>query len=167
MKKQVIVYLKRNELITTDQSAYLEYHNTNTAWHKVIDDWLYNMADELFTAICSFDIKKCFDTIDHEIILKKMEYYGFQIHTIEWFKSYLLNKQQLVSCHDELSSKSTLETGVPQGSVLGPILFIVYVNDLNRHIHLGACNLYADDTLVYCAANSIDKLQEGIQECVT
>ena len=96
-----------------------------------------------------------------------MEYYGFQTHTIEWFKSYILNKQQLVSCHNELSSKSTLETGVPQGSVLGLILFLVYVNDLNRHIHFGACNLYADDTLVYCAANSIDKLQEGIQECVT
>ena len=167
VKKQVVVYLQRNELITIDQSAYLKYHNTNTALHKVIDDWLYNMADGLFTEICSFDINKCFDTIDHEIILKKMEYYGFQTHTIEWFKSYLLNRPQFVSCHNELSSKSTLETGLPQGSVLGPILFLVYVNDLNRHIHLGACNLYADDTLVYCAANSIDKLQEGIQECVT
>ena len=76
-----------------------------------------------------------------------VEYFGFQTHTIEWFKSYLLNRQQLVSCHNEPSSKSTLETGVPQGSVLGPILFIVYVNDLNRHIHLGSCNIYADDTL--------------------
>ena len=125
------------------------------------------MADGLFTAICSFDIKKYFNVIDHEIILKKIEYYDFQTHTIEWFKSCLLNRQQLVACHNELSSKSTLETGVPQESVLGPIIFIVYVNDLNRHIHLGACNLYADDTLVYCSANSIDKLQEGIQECVT
>ena len=98
VKKQVVVYLQRNELITIDQSAYLEYHNTNTALHKVIDDWLYNMADGLFTAICYFDIKKCFDNIDHEIILKKMECYGFQTHTIEWFKSYLLNRQQIVSC---------------------------------------------------------------------
>ena len=65
VKKQVVVYLQHNELITIDQSAYLEYHNTNTALHKVIDDWLYNKADGLFTAICSFDIKKCFDTIDH------------------------------------------------------------------------------------------------------
>ena len=53
-----------------------------TALVKVIDDWLYNMADGLFTAICSFDIRKCFDNIDREILLKKMEYYGFQIHTL-------------------------------------------------------------------------------------
>ena len=70
MKKQVVVYLQRNELTTIAQSAFLEYHNTNTALHKVIDDWLYNMADGLFTAICSFDSKKCFNTIDHEIIRK-------------------------------------------------------------------------------------------------
>ena len=62
MKKQAVVYLQSNEIITIDESAYLEYHNTQTALHKVIDNWFYNMADRLFTAICSFDIKKCFDT---------------------------------------------------------------------------------------------------------
>ena len=62
VKKQAVVYLQSNEIITIDESAYLEYHNTQTALHKVIDNWFYNMADRLFTAICSFDIKKCFDT---------------------------------------------------------------------------------------------------------
>ena len=73
-------------------------------------------------------------------------------------RAYLLNSQQLVSCHNELSGKRQLNIGIPQGSVLGPILFLLYVKDINMHIDLGASNLYADDTLVYCSANTINEL---------
>ena len=118
-------YVERNALITVDQSAYREGHNTQTALHKVLDDWYYNIADGLLTSVCSFDIKKCFDTINHSILFKKMEKYGFASDTADWFRSYLLNRQQLVSCHNKLSGKRQLNIGVPQGSVLGPILFLI------------------------------------------
>ena len=73
----------------------------------------------------------------------------------------LSNKKQIVKCHNEISQMCDIHIGVPQGSVLGPILFILYVNDINQHVHIGAaCNLYADDTLVYCSANNVDTLQE-------
>ena len=96
-----------------------------------------------------------------------MEKYGFHTNNVELFRSYLLNRQQLVSCHNELSYKCQLDIGVPQGSVLGPVLFVLYVNYFNQHIGVGACNLYADDTLVYCTSNNATTLQECTQKCVS
>ena len=166
VKVQVMDYLETNHLITVDQSAYLKQHNTQTALHKVVDDWLYNMSDGILTGVCSFDITKCFDTINHSILMRKMIYYGFQNNDIKWFQSYLHNREQIVSCHNQLSGKCKLDIGVPQGSVLGPLLFLIYVNDINRHVHLGTCNLYADDTLIYCTGNSIVELNNTMQKCV-
>ena len=162
-----MVYLEINYLISIDQSAYRQQHNTQTALHRVIDDWLCNMSDGNLTAVCSFDITQCFDTINHSILLKKMEYYGLQSENIKWFKSYLNEREQMVSCHNTLSGKSTISIGVPQGSVLGPLLFLIYVNDINRHVHLGACNWYADDTLVYCSGSTMSELKHNIQQCVS
>ena len=125
------------------------------------------MSDGNLTAVCSFDITKCFDTINHSILLRKMEYYGLQSENIKWFKSYLNEREQMVSCHNTVSGKSTISIGVPQGSVLGPLLFLIYVNDINRHVHLGACNLYADDTLVYCNGSTMSELKHNIQQCVS
>ncbi len=72
-------YLGVNNLITSDQSAYRNQHNTQTALHRVVDDWLYNISDgNLKTGVCSFDITKCFDTINHAIRLTKMSFYGFK-----------------------------------------------------------------------------------------
>ena len=114
-----------HDMLIVDKSAYRERHNTQTALHKVLDDWYYDIADGLLTSVCSFDINKCFDTINHFILFKKMEKYGFASDTANWFWSYLLDRQQLVSCHNKLSGKRQLNIGVPQGSVLRPILFLL------------------------------------------
>ena len=80
-----MVYIEINYHITNDQSAYRQQLNTQTALHRVIDDWLCNTSDVNITAVCSFHITTCFDTINHSILLKKMEYYGLQSENIKWF----------------------------------------------------------------------------------
>ena len=125
VKLQLMSCLESNKLITSDQWTYMTQHNTQTALHKVIDDWLYNMSDGNLTGVRSFDITKCFDTINHAILIKKFEFYGFDQCDIKWFKSYLHKREQLVSCHNQLSGKCELQIGVPQGSVLGPLSFLI------------------------------------------
>ena len=159
-------YLEINNLITIDQSAYMRQHNTQTALHRVVDDWLYNMSDGNLTGACSFDITKCFDTIDHSILLRKMQFYGFQSEDVLWFQSYLHEREQIESCQNHSSDKCKLRIGVPQGSVLGPLLFLIYINDINRNVYLGSCNLYADDTLVYCTGKNTTELRSNMQKCV-
>ena len=102
---QVVIYLESSNVLTSDQSAYRAQHSTQTALHKVVDDCLYNITDGLHTTVCSFDIPKCFDTINHSILCKKIEKYGFHEDDIDLFRSYLSNRKQIVKCHNEISHK--------------------------------------------------------------
>ena len=112
-------------LLTSGQSANRAQLSTQTALHKVADDWLYNITYGLHTTVCSFDIRKCFDTINHSILCKKMETYGFHEYDIDLFRSYLSNRKQIVQCHNDISDMCDIYIGVPQGSLLGPILFLL------------------------------------------
>ena len=114
--------------------------------------------------MCSLDIRKCFDTIDHKILLKKLLRYGIKDISAQWFTSYLSNRSQYVKCKGDISPKYDVPIGVPQGSVLGPILFSIFVNDISSHVYPCAVNLYADDTLLYCNGNNIIEASEKLQQ---
>ena len=91
IKLQVMGYLEVNNLITSDQSAYRYQHNTQTALHRVVDDWLDNVSDGNLTGVCSFDITKCFDTINHAILLKKISFYRFNDHLLINLKDHFFD----------------------------------------------------------------------------
>ena len=101
------------------------------------------------------DLSKAFDTIDHEILIKKLNFYGIRGRALEWFKSYLCNRKQYVLFQGNKSEMASITHGVPQGSILGPLLFIIYINDLHKCLKTSKPILYADDTTLFNSADNI------------
>ena len=106
------------------------------------------------------DLQKAFDTVDHEILLSKLDYYGIRGISNNWFKSYLSNRKQFVSINGYDSVLAEIKCGVPQGSVLGPLLFLLYINDLNQAIKFCKVRHFADDTNLLYLGKSIKKLNK-------
>ena len=167
VQRQLLDYLLSRDLIVIDQSAYRPMHNTQTALHRVVDSWIDNINDGLLTGVCLLDIRKCFDTINHNLLKEKLSYYGVTGTEHSWFADYLDNRSQIVFHNQSVSEKSNVSIGVPQGSVLGPILFMLFVNDISQNCNVGVCNLYADDTIVYCDATTVSDVERKLQACVS
>ena len=104
------------------------------------------------------DLAKAFDTVDHGILISKLEHYGIRGNTLNLFKSYLSNRTQYVMCNMSASSLQTITHGVPQGSILGPVLFLLYINDIVRTSSFFNFLLYADDSNIYASGHSINHL---------
>ena len=127
-------------------------------WRKTSDEGKY-------TAVVSLDLSKAFDSIDHSILLIKLQSLGFQQSAINLIKNYLTNRKQAVKVKNVLSDWSNIKYGVPQGTILGPLLFTLYVNDMSDYIQ---CNYtqYADDTLLYTAEKQLeDAILKLSQNC--
>ena len=150
--KQIDEYLNKNNLKGNFQSAYKRKHSTETALVKVQSD-LLNAADEgKLSLLALLDLSSAFDTIDHRILLKRLELsFGIKGTVLKWFESYMSNRTQSVSIDGNKSNPSILHFGVPQSSVLGPILFSLYSQPVHDIIndHLFNNHIYADDTQLY------------------
>lgn len=144
--KQLTNFLHKNKVIFLYQFGFREKHSAGLALIEIIDHIKECLDKGNYVLGLYLDLQKAFDTIDHSILLGKLNHYGVRGHSLSFFKSYLTNRQQFVYCNGEASKLQTLSHGVPQGSVLGPLLFLIYINDINNCTSDSEFRLLADDT---------------------
>ena len=121
-----------------------------------------NMDNRLLNGVIFLDFKKAFDWVDHEILLKKLFLYGTTTRTLEWFRSYFSNRIQICEIGQSLSGRRTIRCGAPQGSNLGPLLFLVYINDLPRCLSHSFTSTFADDTNLTINRSSVDEVKNKL-----
>ena len=127
---QLYQYLNDNCFINSNQSGFRELHSTVICLLKNTDDWYNGLDTGNLAGMVFVDLKKAFDTVDHQILCRKLESYGVLLRELAWFGSYLSNRVQYCRVNDVESQSENIDIGVPQGSCLGPLLFLVYIYDL-------------------------------------
>ena len=149
---QLTAYIDTNELFADFQSGYRKVHSCETAVTKIHNDILMMVDKKKNVVLLLLDLSAAFDTINHKLLLNKLtSMYGINGSVLGWFKSYLTNRSFKVAVNRSTSSSCWLEIGVPQGSILGPLLFILYTKDIEKIVtkYGFSVHLYADDTQVY------------------
>ena len=127
------------------------------------DSWLNAIDRGEMIGVVLVDFKKAFDLVDHDILLTKLKSYGINNETLHWFKSYLSHRQQQVSISNTKSSFRPISCGVPQGSILGPLLFLLFINDLPLYTSNVFIDMYADDTTLYYIHTSQETIERNLQ----
>jgi len=127
--KQLLNHLDTSQLLPRLQSAYRSKHSTETDLVKVLSDILLAIDTGDLAALVLLDLSAAFDTVDHAILLRRLETFGLGGTALHWFESYLVGRRQLVCTPATFSSPTVIECSVPQGSVFGPILFLLYIAD--------------------------------------
>ena len=155
-------YLNENNLLTSCQSGFRSLHSTLTALIETTNNWSFNIDDGLLNGVVFIDLQKAFDTIDHSILVRKLCNYGIDQTSLRWFRSYLSDRTQKCSVNGHLSNAASVSCGVPQGSNLGPLLFLIYINDLPNCLSVASPNMFADDTNITVAADSLTELENKI-----
>ena len=155
---QVYKYLNDNKLLSKYQSGFRPMHSTLTALIDITDNWYVNIDDGLTNAILFIDLKKAFDAIDHEILLSKLELYGFKGASLKLFRDYLSDRTQVTVINDVNSETSFINCGVPQGSILAPLPFLLYIIDLPNCKLLSEVRMYADETNLTFASKDSEEL---------
>ena len=156
---QTNAFLKGNNLLYNYQSGFRTNHSTNLCLSFLTDKILKGFDEGLLTGMILIDLQKAFDTINHEILFKKLKAMGFSEGCITWFQSYLSERIFFISIENLLSDYGRISCGVPQGSILGPLLFLIYVNDMPQAVNSNLL-LYADDSCLMFQHKDVEEIEK-------
>ena len=165
---KLMSYLDDYSLLHKNQSGFRKGHSTESALICMTDSWLKTINEGKLVGCAIIDFWKALDLVDHQLVLKKLRHYKFSTSTLSWFQSYLYNRTQQVVINNSCSISGDVLCGVPQGSILGPLLFLLFINDLPlslKDIHLFV-DLYADDTTLYSTNLEKDVLEANLQNAL-
>ena len=157
--KKQLIYCPHGDTKCTEggQSAYREFHSTETALCSIVSDLLEYMDNGKYAILILLDLSAAFNTVDHKLLIDDLMYAGVEGMALNWFKSYLENRSYHVKINGTKSERRTLQRGVPQGSVLGPVLFLIYTIELAWILkqHSVKFKMFADDTQFYFIINTV------------
>ena len=151
-------------IFSPNMSGFLKGHSCATALIKLTDDWRRALDEKKEAGVVAIDLSKAFDCICHNLLLAKLKAYGLQEPALQLLRSFLHDRKQRVICNNTCSSWSLLQCGVPQGSLLSPLLFNIFMNDMNESVSVSSLRLYADDTTEYMADESPLVLQHVLNQ---
>ena len=157
-------FLERHNVLSESQYGFRTKRSTSQALMESIERITDAIDNHQYAIGIFIDLRKAFDTINHNILINKLEKIGIRGMAIDWIKSYLDRRKQFVKLGNHSSNCFDIACGVPQGSVLGPKLFLLYINDICQVSRLLSMVLFADDTNVFCSGDDLDTLQKNINE---
>ena len=156
---QLQQYSHHHGLLNAFQSGFRRHHSTLTAATYFCDSIRRRTDAGKLTGALFIDLKKAFDAVPHDDLICKLRRFGLEETSLAWMASYLTNRSQAVCVGDELSSPMPVLSGVLQGSILGPVLFTLYINDLPSFIQFSNIMMYADDTVFYLSSSSTSEIE--------
>ena len=159
---QLYEYLNKHKLLNPFQCGFRRNHSTETAAISFTDSIRRQMDQSCLTGAVFIDLRRAFDAVDHALLLDKLRRYGIMESELAWFRDYLSNRTQIVSYQNKLSSPRTISTGVPQGSILGPLLFVLFINDLPEATAKCSVLLYADDAVLFSSAKDAQTIEQAL-----